>query len=344
MEVSIIIGLVLYAVCIFLIIKFVKNILIAIGTILLFSILFIAGTGFFIYGEVMELQQEFPISNNLLLLRDGDQIVTGLVLLPSQEEGLMDNLRILDDSHIMSLTNYLETDDEEAMLDVVKSSDFIPYELIDESEFNDDTYKIIFVEMSVLEESPVEAIDFSEVTGQSPEESLFNPIPMTTIVDIFYSEEPWEIMIEYIKSDMLSPDLSEIEQMLEEMNLTVVDSGYDVDPRRDTIDGLRVGLIEQFGNDDLKGFAFLLSLATISTHENTEGVKYLFSKYKDEEIYIRDTSIIFDLIRLSPNALIDAVVQETGNVAGEIRERVDSGIDNGAEDLENFDEFTESSE
>ena len=347
MEVSIIIGLVLYAVCIFLIIKFVKNILVAIGTVLLFSVLFIAGTGFFIYGEVMELQQEFPISNNLLLLRNNDEIVAGLVLLPSQEDGLMDNLRILDDSHISLLSSHLASEDEDSMFDVVRSSDFLSSEMIEENELNDDTYKIIFVEMSVLEEAPVDAIDFSEVTGQTPEESLFEPIPMTTIIEMFESDDPWELMIDYIRSDIQTPDLSELEQMLEEMNLTIIESGYDVDPRRDTLDGLRVGLVEQFGNDDMKGFAFLLSLATISTYENAEGVKYLFSKYKDEEIYIRDTSIIFDLIRLSPNALIDAVVQESGNVVTEARDRIESSADAAddyVEDVENFDETDEFSD
>ncbi len=341
-EVSIIIGLVLYAICIFLIIKFVKNILVAIGTVILFSVLFIAGTGFFIYGEIMELQQEFPISNNLLLLRDGDTVSAGIVLLPSQEEGLMDNMRILNDSQIMQLSNYLANDNEEAMFDVISSSDFMSAEVIASNEFNDDTFKIVFVEMSVLEEAPVSSIDFSDITGQSPEEALFDPIPMTTIIELFDSDDPWGLMLNYVRSDLQAPDLSELEQMLEEMNLTIIESGYDLDPRADVLDSLRFGLVEQFGNDDIRGFAFLLSLATISTYERSEGVKYLFSKYKDEEIYIRDTSILFDLIRLSPNALIDAVVQETGNVAGEIRERVESEVDDTDVDVEALDDMNES--
>ena len=336
MELSIIIGLVLYAACIFLIIKFVKNILVAIGTILLFSVLFLTGTGFFIHSEISELQQEFPVSNNLLLLRDGDQVLAGLVILPSEDNNLMDGLRILEYHHIGNLSEHLASDNEDLMFEVVRSSNFIDEEIIENSEFRDNTYKIIFVEASVIEDSPFGYIDFSSLTGMDPEDSIFKPIPSSSVLDIMKSDDPWELLLDYVREDDVSVDFSEFEQMLEEMNLTIVESGFENDPRVDKLDAIRFGLVEQFGNDDVGGFLFLLSLASISTNEDAEGIRYLFSKYKDEEIYIRDTSIIFDLLRLSPNALIDRVIQESGNAVQEVRSRVESEFDEDVIDYEDY--------
>jgi hypothetical protein len=326
-EVTIIIGLVLFAVAIFLAFKLIKNVLVAVATIFGISIVLIAGLSFFLYSEVSEIQTEFPNSNNLVLLKQGDKILTGIVLLPSEELDLVNGMKIIEQEDIDALSEFLADGDIEGMHSVVRSSDFLPEEVVEQAGYNDDTYKIVFVEYDVLKNAPIDELDVSDITGTTG--SILEPIPQEEVLSLLESENPWDGLTEYVVTGQEQFE-EEVAEQFEEMNFTVVGSSDD-DLREELLDGMKTQLNEQFGTDDIKGLIFIMDLSAIASAEDAEGLKYLFSEYKDENIFLSETSVLFDLIRLSPNSLIDAVVDQTGVAVSEVKGKVQEYTD---EDIE----------
>ncbi len=348
MEVTIIIALVLYALAIIMAIKLIKNVLVAIGTILLISLLLISGTGLFVYTEVVELQETFPVSNNLFLLTEGDTVLSGMVMLPVVEDGPAQNMQFLDNESISSLNAYLSSEDFDSMRDVVRTSDFLDEDIVSENDLMDETYKIVFFELAVIESSPVEEIDLAALAGVDHGGDIFRPIPREDSILMIREDEPWERLANFIGPE--APDLSELEASLEEQGFEIINETEDIDEavdesRKEIVDGLRRGMLEQFGNDDLGSLMFMLNIFSIFEQEGPEGLMYLYEHYSAENIYIRDESIIFDLLRLSPDALVTAVINEAHNAAsavgGEVADRVSDDIEDAQEEAVDEDDDSE---
>ncbi|MFW6231111.1 MAG: hypothetical protein ACOC32_03755 [Nanoarchaeota archaeon] len=325
MEITIIIGLVFFALSIFLVFKFIKNVAVAILTALTISVLLVAGVGFFVFDEVQEMQERFPTSNNLVLLRDGDTVMTGLVLLPAEEMDLMEQMKFLDRTSIDELTSKLSAGEMDKMFTVVETSSYLPEDMLQRRGYSEDTYKIIFVDYSVLKDSPVTELDVSRITDASGSDTIIKPIPQEDVLKLLKAADPWEELFPYVnlRGDALDTlDTDELEERFDGMNFTIVETPEDA-MKREILDQIRGQLEEQFGTDDIKGLLFLLEMAAIFNHNDTEGMLYIFEKYQGEEIAVQNQSIIFDLARLSPTSLIEAVVSETGNAANDIKAKVD---------------------
>ncbi len=313
MEISIIIGLVLYALAIILTIKLAKNVLIAIGTILLISVLLVAGTGFFIYSDISGIQDRLPSSNNLILLREGDDVHAGVAVMPGESFSI-ENLVMLDDDPLQRISDYMSDGEDDAMFGVVRTSDFMDEEMMEELDLYDETYKILFVDMTVLEDSPADTIDVSSIAGGEAG-VLVEEIPKETSLEMIRDDSMgWSNVTQYINVDGMMPDTDDIEASLEDMGMDVVDTGED-ELRDEMLEGIREGLVEEFGNDDIGGFFFFLSMASIIDHQ--DGMRYLLDSYRDEDIYVEESSITFDLLRMSPDVLLDAVLSETQGLAEE---------------------------
>lgn len=319
--------MVLFAVAIFLAIKFIKNVVAAIFTVFLISIVLVAGTGFFVYHDVNELQTEFPNSNNLLLLKQGDKILTGIVLLPSEQLDLINNMKMLKPEHIEALSNYLAKNDMNGMLSVVKSSDFLPENVLNDSGYNDETYKIVFVDYNVLKDAPLDKLDVSDITGNSG--SILDPIPQEDVLNILDSETPWKDLEKYVVTGQKGLE-QQIADKFKDMNFTVIETSND-ELRVEILDGLRKQLVQRFATDDVKGLIFVMDLTAIVNSNGADGLKYIFSQYQNESIYLSKSSILFDLIKLSPNSLINAIVDQAGNAAGEMKDKVQEYTTNDSE-------------
>ncbi len=360
MEITIIIALVLYALAIVMAIKLIKNVLVAIGTILLISLLLMAGTGLFVYNEIDEMQQTFPVSNNLVLLTDGATVFSGAVILPSTEDVLHESIRFLEDAEIADLESHLAEEDYDAMRSVVSTSDFIDEDVMEAEDLLDETYKIFFIDMEVLENSPVEAIDLGALAGMDPAESIFLPIPREDSLEIIRSDDPWALLLNFVH--VPTPDLEDLERQLEEQGFEILDETEDElnetidETRQEVVDGLREGLEVQFGHADLPTMMFLLNLFSVMEQEGADGMMYLYRQYSDENIYIKDGSIIFDLLRLSPDALVTAVIRETHNAASSMGDRIadevaeenlpveDGDVDDGDDGIPDIDEIADMDE
>ena len=345
MEVTIIIALILYALAIILAIKLIKNVLVTIGTIIVISLLLMAATGLFVYNEIDELQNTLPVSNNLVLLTEQQQVLSGAVILPMDGGMLHEGIKFLDNETINYLSDYLSSEDYDSMLDVVRTSDFMDSQIISERDLLDETYKIFFIDMNVLKESPVDVINLAELAGVDSGEFIFNQIPRDSVIEMIRSDDPWSLLADFI--DVSVPDLSALEAQLEQQGLEILDETYDdlnnrTDEIKDEIiSGLREGLISQFGNDDLSSLLFLLNLFSLIENEGAEGMMYLYNQYSDENIYIKDDSIIFSLLRLSPDALINAVINEAHNAASSMSDQVSERISDEANNQETISDIDE---
>ena len=345
MEVTIIIALILYALAIILAIKLIKNVLVTIGTIIVISLLLMAATGLFVYNEIDELQNTLPVSNNLILLTEQQQVLSGAVILPIEGGMLHEGIKFLDNETVDYLSSYLSSEDYDSMLNVIRTSDFVDSQIIEERDLLDETYKIFFIDITVLKESPVNEINLAELAGVDSGDFIFDPIPRDSVIEIIRSDDPWLLLADFI--DVSVPDLSALETQLEQQGLEILDETYDdLDNRTDEIkneiiSGLREGLISQFGHDDLSSLLFLLNLFSLIENEGAEGLMYLYTHYSDENIYIKDDSIIFSLLRLSPDALITAVINEAHNAASSMSDQVSDRIAEEASNQESISDLDE---
>ncbi|MFP4656886.1 MAG: hypothetical protein ACLFNK_04905 [Candidatus Woesearchaeota archaeon] len=346
MEITIIIALVLYALAIIMAIKLIKNVIVTIGTILLISLLLVAGTGLFVYNEVVEFQETFPVSNNLLLLTEGEDLMSGVVMLPSTGDGIQESMKFLNTTMLDSLEAHLSSEEFDEIRGVVKTSDYIDEETIEQNDYLEETYKVVFIEMDVLKDSPVGDIDLAALAGTTEADSIFSTIPKEDSIEIIKSDEPWDLVHDFV--DVGEPDLSGLEASLEDrgfeiLNETEEDINNSVNEMKaEIVEGLREGMRVQFGNDDLGSLMFLLNVVSIMEQGGTEGMAYLYEQYSEENIYIKDDSIIFDLLRMSPDSLVTAVIRETNTAASGVGDEVaDRTSDDVSNQSDSQDEISE---
>lgn len=333
MEIAIIIGFVLFLVCIFLAFKFIKNILLAIGAVFLFTIFFVGGIAAFTYSEVKEMQAYGLTSANQLLLVDDDEVITGVTILPAKKFSPLDNLKPLSEQTVDELSTLYQNKEKKQMLKVTKLSEFYTPEEIEMEQYKEEVYKIVFIEMDVLENSPLDSFKFSDVLGEDAAiADALGEFSRGDIIELLSSEDEWEFMTEHVMENfdfsgsavsnlvseddlptgMSIEDLADIEDITlsGEQKLSIVEE--------QVISMLRSVLLDMFGTDDLKLVMFVLNVGAIAGSDEVDGITYLFKEYKQKRIDIYPSSIIFDIIRLSPDSLIDKVKSEAKLGIGEV--------------------------
>lgn len=317
MEITIIIGLVLFLVCVFLAIKLIKNLLLSIGTILLLSLIFIAGTGFFLYTEAMDIKDNFPTSVNQFLLVDGDDILTGMVLLPSDKFNPMESLKPLPSEKEADLKSHFKTNEYNLMLSDITQSDF------NLTGYNENSYLTVFIDMSVVENSPMNSFDLSAIMDD-PALNSVGALDKDFIINLLRSEDAWDYLTSYLVDNMTfdidsflaaSGNDNPLDFILpEDVELTVEQKTQLVEEK--IIPVLKSALRGSLGTTDLKPVVFMLFMGGTATHD--EGLKYMFLQYKAENMYVYPQNIIFDIFRLSPASLFNKVLENAKGAIGEI--------------------------
>ena len=321
MEITIIISLILFAISVLLVFKFIKNIVAALASVVLLSLVFVAATGFFVYNDIRELQEKFPASTNVVLLTSEDEVLTGLILLPSDDFDPVGSMRMMSNTTLQEFDDLYSEDDIEAMKGVLKTSDFFDDERIENNGFADRTYKLIFVDYEVLTDAPIQTINVSSMVGASSESSKIRAISKDEALELLESDDPWVDFVEYVSVDSRMEAVESIQDQFNGTDLEIMTNETKAELISETADEIEAIMTDQFGSSDLKALIFMLNIGAILDEEK-EGVTYLFTQFKDENIHLSDESVVFDVARLSPESLLTSVLDEGKNAAGEARSAV----------------------
>lgn len=158
LEIEFIIGAVLFIIVAVLIFKIIKKIILAILLVFLIFILSMAGVGFLVYEDMMDMKEKFFKSSNLLLLEDNGKIISALQMQGFDEEGF----DFLDEKWISSKQEAFQNHDYD--------------EIIGRN------YKIFIIKLETF--SNIENIQFEDL--QLTKEDVFNISRASNSLDVFF--------------------------------------------------------------------------------------------------------------------------------------------------------------
>lgn len=148
LELSFIIGAILFLVMVFLVFKLVKKVIFASLLIFLIFIIVNAGIGFLVYRDVMDIREKFSTSSKLVMLEDGGEIISAMQMQSFDEEGFnfLDEDWIAHKQELFEKRNYKEIIGRNYKMFVIKLETFSDIESIEMEEFvltNQDIFNIL---------------------------------------------------------------------------------------------------------------------------------------------------------------------------------------------------------
>jgi len=275
---------------------------------------------YFAYHDIRELKRNFPISPNLMLLTEDHEVIAGIILLPTKTTNgfdLMESLTFADADDCQELGSALSTRQIEGMLSVVTSSDYLEEDEIVTRQLKDKTHRIVTVDFSVLRESPFQQFDIGKYLKHAIQEI---PSVNRLLVDkelfisILLSDRPWDTLTDFLMDSLGSETnrtIAEHQNLppgLSIDGLSIPEELKRVLLNRLVIEPAKKQMEESFGLADLKPIAFMAYISLVIETRNGEGIKYLFSKFKSNEINIYPNTFIFDIMRLIPRPIFNAIV------------------------------------
>jgi len=191
LDISFIIGFVLFLVAAVLIFKVIKKVLFSIFLVFLLFIVSIAGVGYFVYQDVMEIGEKFSQSSNLIILEDEENIISALQLSEFDFEGIT----FLDDDWIINKQAYFKNRDYK--------------EIIDRN------YKMMVISSSMFSETEDIDMDGSTLSSEQVFEILRAEDPMSVLLGYFsegedFDETETEIMKQSMQNEFGSLDIKPI--------------------------------------------------------------------------------------------------------------------------------------
>ncbi len=272
------------------------------------------------YHDIKELQRNFPISPNLMLLTKDHEVIAGIILLPTKTTNgfdLKESLTFVDAEDCQELTSALSTKQVEAMLSVVTSSDYFEEEEVVTWQLKDKTHRIVAVDFSVLRESPFQQFEIGkylkDTTREMPTGSKLL-VDKQLFISILISDRPWDTLTDFLM-DNFDREINRIILEYQELppGLSVDDLSIPEDQKRDLvnrsiIEPVKKQIEEHFGMPDLKPIAFMAYISLVVSTKNGKGIKYLFSKFKSNEINIYPSTFVFDIMRLIPGSILNTII------------------------------------
>ena len=294
--------------------KFIKHVFLA--SLAIFGLLLIltAIFGYSIYKDAMQIKDDAPNKPTLFVLtNEDDEILTSFLLDPTQKDSLQEMIIPLDSDSNQNLEAVLN-ENPSNILEEVNSNTGIDQEL----------FKIVDFDISVIENSPIETVDMQilNVSKDDVVEILESDDVYSTMVDVaLASPEIKSQIIELVKIELESGTGMSLEELgLSDEDIDQIDINNI--PKEEIIEQLKSGFLSDLAEspDELKSMIFLGFITKASADNPEEMVKYYFENYKDGSITVMPDSISFALLKMSPKAIISEAI----NIA---KSNIPQGID-----------------
>lgn len=282
MELFIMIGLVLFIVAAIILLKVMKHVFTAVISVIGLFLVLTAAVGFIAYNDVMEIKDTAPNTPNLFLLNDRTDIIAGVAFDPDTKP-IEEGIKPLDQEQLDFVISNRKNLEREKTIEELKD---------EVDEIDEELFKIITFDINVIEEAPLEELNLQ-----------FINIEKETIIDLLRSEDIYGDI-----SELMVEEDSVMEEMQEEMPFDINVS----DIAKEELEKQARDALEEFASteEELKGMLFMLSIGAIVEENTMDGVRFMFENYKEDDITIYPETITFSILKLSPQSLVNQIIQE----------------------------------
>jgi hypothetical protein len=288
LEVFVLVALISFVIAAIVLLKFVKHTAVAIISIIGLFLVLNAAIGFLVYQDVMEIREKSTDSPDLFLLKDNNQIISGVALDPSISP-IEDAVSPLSVEQLVYLNEQYDSGNKDEVLKEFQDYSFL---------VNDEVFKIVEFDISVIENAEIEDINVQMFT-----------VKKSDILRLLNSEDVFGDMVNVVLED---------EQFLNQINMIFPLDEYDIDIKNIPKDNLKSQLKENLKDfattdEEAKGLIFMLAVGAIVQDNQAESVKYIYGNYKEGDIVIYPESITFSILKLSPKSVVEQVITQVND-------------------------------